>query len=181
MTKNKVFYGRKKVSVIKKKKNVLKIFTEVSDNYDKMNDIMSLGTHRLWKKDLVDKISYNLSNKKVSKILDIAGGTGDISISILKKYPNNNITILDLTPEMIKVGKSKAIKKGFIYNPIWIAGDSAELPFKNSIYDPNSKPPSIFFGHFIDQNENYRLHRKHLSDFDGFCLTKCTSVSSTNL
>tara|TARA_B100000686_G_scaffold101382_1_gene108571 strand:- start:17989 stop:18744 length:756 start_codon:yes stop_codon:yes gene_type:complete len=135
MTKNKVFYGRKKVSVNKKRGNIIKIFTEVSYNYDKMNDIMSLGTHRLWKKDLVDKISYNLSNKKVSKILDIAGGTGDISLSILKKYPNNNITILDLTPEMIKVGKSKAIEKNFIYNPIWIAGDSAELPFQNSIYD----------------------------------------------
>ena len=135
MTDNKVFYGRKKISISKKRENISRIFTEISNNYDKMNDIMSLGTHRIWKNDLVNRVSYNLSNKKTSSILDIAGGTGDISLSILKKHPNNNITILDLTPEMIKIGKSKAIEKKFIYNPIWIAGDSAKMPFQDSIYD----------------------------------------------
>ena len=64
---NKVFYGKKKISVNKKRENIKKLFSEVSNNYDKMNDIMSLGAHRLWKKDLVERISFNLSKKKNSK------------------------------------------------------------------------------------------------------------------
>jgi len=132
---NTVFYGSKKVSINEKRVNITKIFTDISKNYDKMNDIMSLGTHRLWKKDLVNRIGYNLPNHKNSQILDIAGGTGDISIEILKKYPKNNITILDLTTEMIKIGKAKAILQKINNKPLWIAGDSAKLPLRNSIYD----------------------------------------------
>ena len=132
---NKVYYGKKKVSIDEKRNNISKIFSEVSYNYDKMNDIMSFGTHRLWKKDLVERVSYELTTNKVSKILDIAGGTGDISFSILNKKPNNEITILDLTPDMIEIGKSKASKLGFINNPIWIAADSANLPLRDSFYD----------------------------------------------
>ena len=131
----KVFYGKKKISISEKKDNITKLFSEVSNDYDKMNDIMSLGTHRLWKNDLVEKIGYNLSKYKTSKILDVAGGTGDISLSILQKYPNNDITVIDLTPKMMEIGKIKASKKGFINNPIWIAADSAKLPVKDLFYD----------------------------------------------
>lgn len=130
----KVYYGRQKISINEKRKNIENIFSEVSTNYDKMNDIMSLGTHRIWKKDLVSRVSYNFSRSKTYKILDIAGGTGDIALSILKKYPNNEITILDLTPCMIQMGKNKALKEG-VNNIIWVSGDSANLPFKKSYYD----------------------------------------------
>ena len=66
----KVFYGRKKISINEKRNNISKIFSEVSNNYDKMNDIMSFGTHRLWKKDLVERVSYETTTNKASKILE---------------------------------------------------------------------------------------------------------------
>ena len=132
---NKVFYGRKKISINEKRNNISKIFSEVSNNYDKMNDIMSFGTHRLWKKDLVERVSYETTTNKASKILDIAGGTGDISLSLLKKQPNNEITILDLSSKMMAIGQDKAKRLGFINNLAWIAADSANLPLKDSFYD----------------------------------------------
>ena len=90
-TNKTVFYGRTKVSINEKRKNITKIFTDISKNYDKMNDIMSLGTHRLWKKDLVNRIGYNLPNHKNSQILDIAGGTVDSIADILKNLSKDNV------------------------------------------------------------------------------------------
>ena len=67
-----------------------------------MNDIMSLGAHRIWKKDLVDRIRKDQLSNDSKDILDLAGGTGDIAFEIKKRFKNNNVTVMDLTPSMIK-------------------------------------------------------------------------------
>ena len=71
----KVFFGSKEVSKKDKKLGVDNIFTKVNENYDLMNDLMSLGAHRLWKNHFVSTSDINEN----SVILDLAGGTGDIS------------------------------------------------------------------------------------------------------
>ena len=77
----KVFFGKEKVSKSEKQKGVNEIFSKVTSNYDLMNDFMSLGAHRLWKSTFVKEAKI----VKNSTILDLAGGTGDITKIIQKK------------------------------------------------------------------------------------------------
>lgn len=132
---NLVQFGLKKVSSTSKRKNISKLFDGISSEYDKMNDIMSLGSHRLWKKDLVERLEFFNSQKRKKSVLDLAGGTGDIALLIRKRWPNNKITILDLSKNMVNIGLKKSKAKGYNKNPIWLVGDSAYLPFKNSSFD----------------------------------------------
>ena len=126
-----VIYGLKKIPISQKRINIANLFKEVSNDYDKMNDIMSLGAHRIWKKDLVERISKEQLLNDSQNILDLAGGTGDIAFEILKRFKNNNVTVMDLTPGMIKIGKLKSLSKSYKNHIKWIAGDSAYLPFKD--------------------------------------------------
>ena len=75
-------FGYTKVNPKQKTKLVQNVFSRVASNYDVMNDLMSFGLHRLWKKDLIQ----NIDNSKPSVILDLAGGTGDISGRLHKKF-----------------------------------------------------------------------------------------------
>ena len=70
------------VSELEKKQKVLKVFDSVAESYDKMNDAMSLGIHRVWKDHFVSKVLDPPANLK---LLDVAGGTGDIAFSVLNK------------------------------------------------------------------------------------------------
>ena len=128
---NNVIYGLKKIPISQKRQKISNLFEEVSNDYDKMNDIMSLGSHRIWKKDLVERISKEQFLNDAQNILDLAGGTGDIAFEILKRFKNNNVTVMDLTPGMIKVGKSKSLSTDYKNSIKWIVGDSAYLPFKD--------------------------------------------------
>lgn len=106
---NKTKFGYTEIDVKDKPERVNKVFTSVSNKYDLMNDIMSFGLHRLWKKQFLRLC--NLSNKK--NILDVACGTGDISLEIKKQKRNINLTCLDPNIEMIEICKQKFINKGF--------------------------------------------------------------------
>ena len=77
----------KNIHQYKNKNYVNSVFDDVHQNYDLMNDIMSFGTHRLWKQDFVNSIEFESKNK----IIDMASGTGDISKLILKKNSHQNI------------------------------------------------------------------------------------------
>ena len=108
---NKTKFGKKIVEIKTKTKLVKELFNEVSDQYDLMNDLMSYGLHRLWKKDLVRSI--NISNP--SLILDLAGGTGDISKQLSKKFKNSTIVVYDLSYKMIKKAKHRISHKNLYY------------------------------------------------------------------
>ena len=135
LDEKKVIYGLKKIPINQKRKEISNLFENVSNDYDLMNDLMSLGTHRIWKKDLVDRLEREqiLTTKKT--ILDLAGGTGDIAFALKKRFSQNEITIMDLTLGMMKVGKNKAIKKNIYEGLNWVAGDSAYLPFTQSSFN----------------------------------------------
>ena len=85
--KNKKILSNNKIDLIKK------LFDDVSNKYDLMNDVMSLGLHRIWKKDFLK----NVIKEKGNTILDLAGGTGDISIPLAKHFKNSNIYLYDLS------------------------------------------------------------------------------------
>lgn len=109
---------------------VQKIFDSVVNYYDIMNDIMSLGMHRIWKDKMVSKMHLT----KNSKVLDVAGGTGDIAIRIAKKEPSSRITICDINQNMLNKGRDKAINVNQL-NFDWICANVENLPFNESEFD----------------------------------------------
>tara|TARA_B100000035_G_scaffold310947_1_gene319635 strand:- start:3652 stop:4386 length:735 start_codon:yes stop_codon:yes gene_type:complete len=107
---NKVKFGYKDISQKEKPKKVNEVFTSVSNRYDLMNDIMSFGLHRLWKKQFIRLC--DLDRKKY--VLDVACGTGDISLDIAQTNNEIKLTCLDPNNEMLEICKQKLMNKGFI-------------------------------------------------------------------
>ena len=115
-----------------KKENVNKIFQSIADKYDLMNDLMSFGLHRNWKKKFVDLIDLNFAKKNI--ILDLGCGTGDIIFQINNKSKLNSnylAYLVDPNTEIMKYGIKKFKKK----NISWLASYGEKLPFKNNKFD----------------------------------------------
>ncbi len=125
-------FGFKTVKTKLKTSLVHEIFSNVSKNYDLMNDLMSLGLHRCWKRSFVEALDLRPN----MTILDVAGGTGDIAIRINtdKTYLNPNITVCDLTYDMLQEGRKKAINQGQL-NINWHTGNAEQLPYADSSFD----------------------------------------------
>jgi len=125
-------FGFHKVYTKEKTALIRKLFQRVSPFYDRMNDIMSLGMHRMWKASAVNLISASPG----AKLLDLAGGTGDISNMFLKQVQGNaTAVILDITPEMIHQGIKNNEKIPFANSITWICGDAAKIPFPDKSFD----------------------------------------------
>lgn len=117
-------FGKNKVSQEQREKLIRSVFQRVAKRYDLMNDIMSMGIHRLWKKRFTNEI------KKTSGdlIVDLAGGTGDIATALIN--PKKTIYIVDSSFEMISVAKQK-LKKTSNY----ITADAQHMPFADNSID----------------------------------------------
>ena len=129
-------FGFKQVASEVKEKLVDQVFSSVASKYDIMNDIMSFGLHRLWKDALIKKINF----KDNLKIIDMAGGTGDIALRIYNKlnnhYDNFNITIADYNNDMLNIGKNNFIDKNIIDNRInWQVVDGQKTDFPDNSFD----------------------------------------------
>ena len=107
---------------------VAKVFSDVFDKYDLMNDIMSLGIHRIWKKNMIDW----MNPQKENRLIDVASGTGDIAKSFLERIKfQGKVTCVEPNELMLKMGKKKL--KSF--NEIqWIAA-AENLPFETESFD----------------------------------------------
>ena len=127
----KTHFGYKEVDEVDKSKYVGDVFTSVAKNYDIMNDAMSMGMHRLWKKILVELAAIN--HRDV--ILDIASGTGDISKLISKEYPDTSICMSDINFDMLSEGRDRAINESFDSNCSFCQLNGESLPFKNSAFN----------------------------------------------
>ena len=130
MNNLKTNFGKRKIKVEKKTPLVQKLFSEVSKKYNLMNDIMSFGTHRIWKKRLIEIMNIN-SNER---IIDVGSGTGDLSKIILKENKNVSIYSVDLNLKMLNEAKKqfndqqkKKIK--------FINANAENLPFENNFFD----------------------------------------------
>ena len=128
MSKLNSSFGYTKVNPKEKTKLVQKIFSEVAINYDLMNDLMSFGSHRIWKKKFVEIINP----KKDEIIIDIGTGTGDIAKNILKTKFNGELHLLDLNSQMLNIGKSTIGKNNNIY---FHQGSAEDLKFKKNTFD----------------------------------------------
>ena len=125
-------FGFSRVRSKDKSNLVKKIFENVSGRYDLMNDFMSLGIHRIWKELMLDW----LAPRRGQNLIDVAGGTGDIAFSFIKRAKTGaNATILDLTESMMIEGKKKTIDLPKESQINWVCGDAMRMPFNNSTFD----------------------------------------------
>jgi len=112
-----------------KKQFVRKMFDDISGSYDFLNKLLSMGVDARWRKKFIDQIKIN----KNDQVLDLATGTGDIAIKIVKKYPVE-VVGLDYSPNMIDQAKKKK-KSMEIDNVDFIVGDAESLPFEDESFD----------------------------------------------
>ena len=112
-----------------KEKVVSKVFEDVFEKYDIMNDLMSLGIHRLWKKTFIDW----LNPSKNTKLIDVASGTGDIAKLFLEKIDySGNAYCVDENAGMLNISKKKF---GQVNNVQWHCSKAEKLPFKDNEFD----------------------------------------------
>ena len=127
-------YGFKSVDQAEKQVLVNEVFHRVASRYDLMNDLMSGGLHRLWKDAMVAWL--NPPKRAGWKVLDVAGGTGDISFRIIEASNRQaHATVLDINGSMLAVGKERAEKRGLAANTDFVEANAEELPFADETFD----------------------------------------------
>ena len=129
--KPKTHFGFTEVDEKDKSTHVGGVFSSVAENYDIMNDAMSLGMHRLWKKILVELAA--ISEKDV--ILDIASGTGDIAKLISREYPQTEIYMTDINMNMLAEGRDRSINESFYENCHFCQLSGEVMPFDDETFD----------------------------------------------
>ena len=107
------------------------VFTRVANRYDVMNDLMSGGVHRLWKDAMMDW----LAPRNGQRLLDVAGGTGDIAFRFLRRAPGASAVVLDMTESMLVEGRKRAEAEKLAHSLEWIVGDAMALPFEDNSFD----------------------------------------------
>ncbi|HLV92059.1 MAG TPA: bifunctional demethylmenaquinone methyltransferase/2-methoxy-6-polyprenyl-1,4-benzoquinol methylase UbiE, partial [Aequorivita sp.] len=114
-----------------KKRQVEKMFDTISNEYDGLNRVISLGTDVSWRKKVIKLVS----EKKVENVLDIATGTGDLAIQFAEKTEAKRIVGLDLSDGMLNVARKKISGKPYSNKIEFIQGDSEALPFEDNSFD----------------------------------------------
>lgn len=107
------------------------VFTSVASRYDIMNDVMSGGIHRLWKDAMMDW----LAPRPGQRLLDVAGGTGDIAFRFLRRAPSASAVVCDMTEGMLLEGQKRAEAERLAGSLDWVVGDAMALPFEASSFD----------------------------------------------
>ena len=124
-------FGYETVREDEKAGRVRGVFSSVASRYDVMNDVMSVGIHRLWKDAMMDW----LAPRPGQRLLDVAGGTGDISFRFLKRAGSGHATVLDLTEPMLVEGRKRAEAARMEESLDWVVGDAMALPFEDATFD----------------------------------------------
>jgi demethylmenaquinone methyltransferase/2-methoxy-6-polyprenyl-1,4-benzoquinol methylase len=107
------------------------VFTRVADRYDVMNDLMSVGIHRLWKVAMMDW----LAPRHGQQLLDVAGGTGDVAFRFLSRAGQAHATVCDMTESMLIEGRKRAEAENRAASLDWVVGDAMALPFAAKSFD----------------------------------------------
>ncbi|NLY27722.1 MAG: bifunctional demethylmenaquinone methyltransferase/2-methoxy-6-polyprenyl-1,4-benzoquinol methylase UbiE [Alcaligenaceae bacterium] len=123
-------FGFKTVAESEKASHVAQVFHSVADRYDVMNDLMSAGLHRAWKAFTVARANV----RPGMKVLDIAGGTGDLSRAFARKVgPTGQVWLTDINESMLRVGRDRLIDQGLVL-PVAVC-DAEHLPFPSGYFD----------------------------------------------
>ena len=128
---NKTHFGFEEVDINQKAKKVGDVFHSVAEEYDLMNDVMSFGMHRLWKRMLLEL--SGLSENAIA--LDIASGTGDIPKLISQKFPSSHIHVTDINESMLTLGKERSINENFYQNCSFALASGEKLPYQDQMFD----------------------------------------------
>ncbi|MBF0161333.1 MAG: bifunctional demethylmenaquinone methyltransferase/2-methoxy-6-polyprenyl-1,4-benzoquinol methylase UbiE [Magnetococcales bacterium] len=124
-------FGFSEVPLAEKVEKVKEIFDSVAGNYDLMNDLMSLGVHRLWKQFAIRRLRI----KPGQRILDVAGGTGDLARLMHDRLGGEGmITIYDINANMLERGRQRLVDEGRIHGLYWTQGNAEELPFADNTF-----------------------------------------------
>ncbi len=128
-------FGFEDVPLQEKQGRVDRVFRDVAARYDLMNDLMSGGLHRAWKSAMVTALSLPRGGRAF-RLLDVAGGTGDISLRVLKRGgPGVQVTLSDINPNMLEVGRERVDAAGFAGRVIIAEANAEELPFGDGEFD----------------------------------------------
>lgn len=131
MNESTTHFGFKTVPEGDKAGMVHGVFTRVASKYDIMNDLMSAGMHRLWKDAMMDW----LAPRAQQRLLDVAGGTGDVAFRFLGRSAQSTATVLDMTESMLISGRQRAEADDLADRLDWVVGDAMALPFADNSFD----------------------------------------------
>ena len=125
-------FGYKQVATEQKASMVAEVFDSVAAKYDLMNDLMSMGIHRVWKRFTIDCSGV----RRGHRVLDLAGGTGDLAAKFSRLVGDEGQVILaDINREMLKVGRDKLRDKGIVGNVDYVQANAEALPFPENHFD----------------------------------------------
>jgi demethylmenaquinone methyltransferase/2-methoxy-6-polyprenyl-1,4-benzoquinol methylase len=131
-TESTTHFGFRDDPVAEKKKLVGEVFTSVAGKYELMNDLMSLGVHRLWKRYLVGTSGV----AKGDRVLDLAGGTGDIAALLHERVgPEGEVVVGDINAAMLGVGRDRLTDRGLVQGLRWVQLNAEALPFPDGHFD----------------------------------------------
>lgn len=132
MSDKKTDFGYKKVEWNEKKDLVKNVFDSVATRYDIMNDFMSMGIHRWWKRKTIDTAGVMTG----SRVLDLAGGTGDLTKAFADRVGQSGLVILaDINAEMLKVGRARLQDRGIAGNVAYVQANAEKLSFPENYFD----------------------------------------------
>ncbi len=125
-------FGYQQVSESEKGRLVGDVFDSVANRYDLMNDLMSFGIHRIWKKIALAHTGIRHN----SCVLDVASGTGDLSLAIAKRLgPKGRLILTDINASMLRIGQDRMIDQGYLQNVYQVRSDSENLAFADDSFD----------------------------------------------
>ena len=131
-------FGFREVAEADRQGMVNQVFAAVAERYDVMNDLMSGGLHRLWKRDFITMLNPPRGETPF-RLLDVAGGTGDIALRYAgASGPNATAVICDISPEMLAVGKRRVLDAKFDTRITFVEGNAEFLTFTNGVFDAYS-------------------------------------------
>lgn len=129
---NTTHFGFRDVPTGEKAKMVRAVFDSVAGKYDVMNDLMSMGVHRIWKRIAVDLAHVRYGER----VLDLAGGTGDLTALFRKRVgPKGCVVLSDINAEMLKRGRDRIIDEGAVEPVVYAQIDAEQLPFPDNTFD----------------------------------------------
>lgn len=128
---NDTHFGFRTVPAAAKAVLVREVFDSVARQYDLMNDLMSGGIHRLWKRAMVDW----LAPRGAVQVLDVAGGTGDIAFRIRERAPESRVIVADINAQMLSVGRDRSVDRGLLHGLDWVCVNAERLPFPDRSMD----------------------------------------------
>jgi demethylmenaquinone methyltransferase/2-methoxy-6-polyprenyl-1,4-benzoquinol methylase len=132
MDKQTTDFGFEHVTMEEKAQRVAQVFDSVAGKYDLMNDLMSFGVHRLWKRFTIDLSAIRPGNR----VLDLAGGTGDLTGRLASRVgPQGQVLLVDINANMLMEGRKRLTDKGIVGNVAYVQADAESLPFPDNSFD----------------------------------------------